>query len=516
MSNIETKEKRGRMILLATILASGMSFLASTTVSIALPAIQSAFNASINNIQWILNSYVLALAVLILVSGSLGDHFGRKKIFLYGIAVFTVGSLFSALAQSVQQLIAFQALQGVGAAMMVPGSLAIINVCFVEKERGKAIGLWAGVSGAMAAIGPLAAGWLLDVFSWPSVFWLNVPIGFLVFFIAKRHAPESYNTEARNIDWFGALLVAVSLLSLSYALIQGSVHGWGDQRIVLSFTAALLALIFFIFVEKTVAEPLVPLGIFKNPLVLGANAATFMLYFALSGTIIFLALNLQQIQGYSPFETGLALLPPVTIIALFSGWAGSLADRIGPRMQMIVGPLVVAMGMTYLAFSGTNASYFTNFFPGLVLFGAGMAFTIAPLTKSALEVEENFSGVASGVNNAVSRVASLMAVAVLGAVMLAFFGSNISDRVEGLPIVSEQKEIILNQRDKLGGISIPESFNSFSQKHIRSAIEESFAEGFKWVMAINAILAFTAAAISFFEIHNPVDIEYRKRREEVK
>lgn len=515
MAGYTTKEKSGKMVLLATILASGMSFLASTSVSIALDSIQRDFNATISDIQWILNSYVLALAVLILISGSLSDHFGRKRIFLYGIAGFILGSALSAFASSVQQLIAFQAIQGIGAAMMIPGSLAIINVSFPENERGKAIGLWAGLSGAMAAFGPLIGGWLIQVFGWPSIFWFNIPLGIVVFFVAKAYVRESYNSKARSIDWLGAVLIGIALLSVSYGLIQGSVFGWQDQRIILSFISAILALIFFVVAEKNVSEPLVPLDVFKTPLVLGANMATFLLYFALSGTIIFLVLNLQQVQGFSPFNSGLALLPPVLIIALFSGWAGSLADRIGPRLQMIAGPLVVAMGMLFLAFSGTDASYFANFFPGLVLFGAGMAFTIAPLTKSALAVEDNFSGLASGINNAISRIAGLMAVAILGAVMAGFFINNIEERVGRLPIASHEKNIILEQKDKLGGIELPESLNSFAKQHAQTAINESFATGFKWVMGINAILAFAAAVIGFFEIHNPADVRYKQKREEV-
>ncbi|MDP4010400.1 MAG: MFS transporter, partial [Candidatus Spechtbacteria bacterium] len=429
------------MILVATILASGMAFLASTAVSIALPSIQSSFGAGISQIQWILNAYILAICALILVSGSLSDHFGRKRIFLIGIFGFTLGSLLSALADNSLQLIGFQVVQGMGAAMMIPESLAIINVHYPENERGKAIGLWAGFSGAIAAFGPLVGGVLVESFGWPSIFWLNVPLGLAVFILAKKHAPESYNSETRSIDWFGVLLMTIALLSISYGLIQGTSYGWNDTRIITGFIAGVVALIFFVIVEKTVHEPIVPFHLFKNPLVLGANSATFLLYFALNGSIIFLVLNLQQIQAYSPTKTGLALLPPVALIAILSGWAGSLSDRIGPRLQMIVGPLVVSVGMIFLAFSGTGANYFANLFPGLVLFGVGMAFTIAPLTKSALLVEPKFSGVASGINNAVSRIAALAAIAVLGAVMVSFFTNNVTARIETLPIANEEKEI---------------------------------------------------------------------------
>ena len=502
-------------MLLATILASGMSFLAATTVNIALPSIQHAFDARINDIQWIVNSYVLALAVLILISGSLGDYFGRKRIFQYGILGFTFGSLLSSFAQSSGQLIAFQAVQGIGAAMMIPGSLAIINVCFAENVRGKAIGLWAGLSGAMAALGPLLGGWLVEDFGWSSVFLFNVPVGLLVYFTAKAYVPESYNSDARHIDWLGTLLIGTSLGALSFGLIQGPIWGWESFGIVISFIISVLALASFIFVERVSSEPLVPFDIFKNPLVRGANIATFLLYFALNGTIFFLALDLQQIQGYSPLKAGMALLPPVLLIALFSGPAGSLADRIGPRFQMIAGPVIVALGMGFLAYSGADSGYFANILPGLILFGAGMALTIAPLTKSALEVKEKYSGVASGVNNAVSRIAGLMAVAILGAVMVSFFTNTIDNKIPNLPIAKEQQEVILEQKDKLGGIEIPEGFNSFARQHTRAAINQSFSEGFKWVMLVNAILAAIAAVIGFSEIKNPTDLEYKKKRNEI-
>ena len=399
--------------------------------------------------------------------------------------------------------------------MMIPGSLAIINVCFADNVRGKAIGLWAGLSGAMAAFGPLLGGWLVEEFGWSSVFWFNVPIGLLVYFAARSYVPESYNPDARHIDWLGTLFVGIGLSGLAFGLIQGPVWGWESGGIFVSFIVSAIAFISFILVERMSEEPLVPFQIFKNPLVLGANIATFLLYFALNGTIFFLTLNLQQIQGLSPFKTGLSLLPPVVIIALFSGPAGSLADRIGPRFQMITGPLAVAAGMGILAYSGPSPTYFANILPGLILFGAGMAFTIAPLTKSALAVKEKYSGVASGVNNAISRIAGLMAVAILGAVMFSFFTSKIEDRVQNLPIAKEQQEIILEQKDKLGGIQVPESFNSFAAKHTKTAIGESFATGFKWIMIINGILAFVAAIIAFFEIKDSPELRYRKKRGEI-
>jgi len=336
-----TSSKKGRLVLLATILASGMVFIMGTAISIALPTIQKALGADISGIQWIVNAHTLVLASLLLLGGSLGDHFGRKRIFVYGIGIFVIGAILSGLANSVGMLISFQVIQGLGSAMLIPGSLAIINSCFAESHRGKAIGLWSGFSAGLAAFGPFMGGFLVETFGWPSIFFVNAPLGLIAILVALKFVPESKNPDARRLDWPGIFSIVLGLLGLSFGLIRGPLSGWSDPLVIFSLLGGAMSLILFIIIEARSREPMVPFGIFKNPLVTGANIVTLFLYLALNGVIFFLVLNFQQVQNYSPTFAGLALLPPILLITFLSGPAGSLGDKIGPRRQMIAGPLIV-------------------------------------------------------------------------------------------------------------------------------------------------------------------------------
>jgi EmrB/QacA subfamily drug resistance transporter len=474
-----------------------------TAVIVALPTIQIHFSTTITGIQWVVNAHLLSLAALLLIGGSLGDHFGRKRIFISGIAIFATGAILSGLSRTIGQLIAFQALQGMGSALMIPQSLAIINACFAENQRGRAIGLWAGLSGGIAALGPLLGGWLVETFSWQAVFFMAVPLSILVVTAAAIFIPESRDPGARKLDWWGTLFIFLGLLGIAYGLISGPVAGWHRIFILTSLFGGVVATILFVLIELRRPEPLVPLHIFRNPLVAGANAVTFFLYFALNGVFFFLILNLQQIQGYSPVRAGMGLLPPIVLITFLAGPAGALADRIGPRLQMVLGPLIVASGIALLTISGTEASYFVHFLPGLILFGLGMALVIAPLTKSALFVEPQFSGSASGVNNSVSRMAALMAVAVLGAITISTFAIQLKDAISASSLTQEEQRQILSQSDKLGGIVIPDTFDETARMLARKAIRESFVYGFRWAMTINAALALIGAAVSLVTIHGP-------------
>lgn len=494
----------------ATILASGMAFLIGTALSIALPTIQDDLGAGISGMQWVVSAHVIVLASFLLLSGSLADHFGRKRIFSYGIIVFVLGALLSALSKTIGALIAFQALEGLGAAMMIPGSLAIINVCFAESHRGRAIGLWAGLAGGIAALGPLLGGWLVETFGWQAVFYINLPIGLLAFLITLRFVPESRNPDARKLDLLGTLCITLGLFGIAYGLIRGPIAGWNNPLVLLGLIGGALALILFVIVEMRVREPMVPLKIFKNPLVAGANLVTLLLYFALNGLIFFLVFNLQQVQGYTPIFAGLSLLPPIILITFLSGPAGSLADKIGPRFQMILGPFIVAFGMALLIIPGVSANYFIHFFPGLVLFGGGMALVIAPLTKSALTVEPKFSGSASGVNNTASRIAALLAIAVLGAAMVSVFTSRLNTSVQNSLLSGEEKVQILSQSDKLGGIEIPDTFSEETRAAAEGIIKESFVYGFRLIMGVSALLALLGSGIAAVMIHNPASL---KRRE---
>jgi len=479
-----------------------MAFLDSTVVNIAIPTIQTKLNATITGIQWIVNGYTLMLSSLILISGALGDRFGRKRVFSIGIGVFITTSFLCSIAQTITQLEIFRALQGIGGAMMVPGSLSIINIAFEEKVRGRAIGLWSGFAGGVAALGPLVGGWLVQTLGWPAIFYINIPLGLIALLITAKYVPETRNHESTKIDLMGTILIFLSLLGVCYGLISVSDLGWGNPAIIASLVIGVLAFISFIIVEKKVKEPLVPFGIFKSSLVTGANLATLFLYFALSGVIFFLVLNFQQVQHYSPIFAGLGMLPTVLLITFLSGTGGTIADKIGPRLPMILGPLIVSVGMASLILPGKNANYFIQFLPGLVLFGLGMSLVIAPLTKSALAVDEKYSGAASGVNNAVARVAGLLAVALLGVIVLSVFKADLAKKIDTSVMQPSQKQAIMVQQNKLGGIEMPANFTPEAKMTAQTDVEDSFIHGFRWAMAINALLAFTSAVISFFTIKN--------------
>jgi EmrB/QacA subfamily drug resistance transporter len=502
MNKVSTKTLVGKLILTSTILASGMAFLDSTVVNIAIPTIQTKLNATITGIQWIVNGYNLMLCALILISGALGDRFGRKRVFTLGIGVFITSSFLCGIAQSITQLEIFRAIQGIGGAMMVPGSLSIINIAFEENVRGRAIGLWSGFAGGVAALGPLVGGGLVQYLGWPSIFYINIPLGLLALYIAIKYIPETRNHESTKIDFLGTVLIFLSLLGISYGLISVSDLGWTNPVIITSLFVGVLSFILFIIAETKVKEPLVPFHIFSSSLVTGANLATFFLYFALSGVIFFLVLNFQQIQHYSPVFAGFGMLPTVLLITFLSGTGGTIADKIGPRIPMIVGPFIVAIGMASLILPSENANYFTQFLPGLVLFGLGMSLVIAPLTKSALSVKEKYSGAASGVNNAVARVAGLLAIALLGVIVVSVFDARLSTKMASSHLPASIKQQIMTQENKLGGIQLPVHFTISERNESQKMIEDSFISGFRWVMTINASLAFLSSVTAFITIKN--------------
>lgn len=502
MQQTTLSSTRGKLILAATILASGMAFLDGTVVNIAVPVIQSKLHASIGGIQWLINSYTLMLATLILISGSLGDRFGRKRIFVLGIGLFILSSFLCSIAQSINQLIAFRTLQGIGGAMMIPGSLSIINTSFADNVHGKVIGLWSGFAGGVAAVGPFIGGWLVQTFGWQSIFFINLPLGIIALLVAIKYIPESKNPHANKLDLLGTFFIFVSLFGISYGLIQAPEMGWNHPFVIGSLIGGIACFTIFIWTEMKVKEPLMPFSLFKSPLVIGANIVTLFLYFALNGIIFFLILNFEQLQHYSPLYAGLGMLPAILIITFLSGPAGSLSDKIGPRLPMIVGPLIVTLGMICLLFAGKAANYWTTFLPALILFGLGMALVIAPLTKSALTVDHILSGAASGVNNAVSRIAALLAIALLGAIVASVFSSSLTQSMQGSTMATQEKQQILTQNNDLGAIDIPATFSKARQEETKTHIEDAFLSGYRWAMGIGASLAFLSSIIAMLTIQN--------------
>jgi EmrB/QacA subfamily drug resistance transporter len=481
-------------VLAATILASSMAFIDGTVVNVALPALQSSLNATAVDLQWVIEAYSLLLSALLLVGGSLGDHYGRRRIFLIGVALFAAASAACGFAGDIRQLIAARALQGLGAALLVPGSLAIISSSFSENERGRAIGTWSGFSAITAGIGPVMGGWLIEHVSWRAVFFINLPIAILVILIALRHVAENSDKENTRVDWLGAILAAAGLGALVYGLIESSRLGFADKSVILVLTAAGALLVVFLFVEARISQPMLPLALFRLRTFSGANLLTFLLYAALGGTLFFLPLNLIQVQHYSATAAGAALLPFILIISFLSRWSGGLVVSYGAKLPLIIGPLIAAIGFGLFMLPNVDGSYWTNFCPPIVILGLGMAISVAPLTTTVMNsVASNRAGIASGVNNAVARTAGLLAIAVLGIVMLHVFSGTLDQRLAEHKLPSSASRSLQAQRTKLAAIAVPEDQNPATQQLIRRAIDESFVSGFRSIMAIGAALAIASA-----------------------
>jgi len=471
-----------------------MAFIDGTVVNVALPALQSSLNATAPDLQWVIEAYSLLLSAFLLVGGSLGDHYGRRRIFVIGVALFACASAACGFAGDIHQLIAARALQGLGAALLVPGSLAIISSSFSENERGRAIGTWSGFSAITAGIGPVIGGWLIENVSWRAVFFINLPIALLVILISLRHIAENSDKENTRVDWLGAILAAAGLGALIYGLIESSRVGFADRSVIVVLIAAGVLLAVFLLIEARISQPMLPLALFRGQTFTGANLLTFLLYAALGGTLFFLPLNLIQVQHYSATAAGAALLPFILIISFLSRWSGGLVVSYGARLPLIIGPLIAGLGFALFMLPNVGGNYWTNFFPPIVILGLGMAISVAPLTTTVMNaVASTHAGIASGVNNAVARTAGLLAIAVLGIVMLHVFNGRLDQRFAESKLPASASPSLQSQRTKLAAIAIPADSDQATRELIRRAIDESFVSGFRTIMAIGAALAIASA-----------------------
>lgn len=487
----------GPWILAATILGSSMAFIDGTVVNVALPALQTNLNATVVDVQWVVEAYALFLAALLLAGGSLGDHFGRKRIYAIGVSLFALASMWCGLAPNINQLIIGRALQGVGGALLVPGGLAIISASFSEEKRGQAIGTWSGFTAITAAIGPVFGGWLIEHVSWRAVFFINAPIALIVLALVFLHVPESRDPESRGLDWIGAVLATLSLGTIVYGLIESSRRGFADPVIIAALIFGVVALVVFLIVEARQKNPMLPLTLFRSRNFAGANLLTLFLYTSLSGALFFMPLNLIQVQGYTATAAGAALLPFIVIMFLLSRWSGGLVKHYGAKLPLVVGPIIASVGFALFMVPGVGAktsSYWSTFFPAVVVLGLGMAVSVAPLTTTVMNaVKQNRAGIASGINNAVSRTAGLLAVAVLGIVMLHSFNSQLDRRLQTLGVAPEVKQALDSQRTKLAGAELPTNVDPALASLLRQAVEESFVAGFRRVVAVAAALALLSA-----------------------
>jgi EmrB/QacA subfamily drug resistance transporter len=483
-------------VLAATILGSSMAFIDGTAVNVALPALQAGLGATVSEVQWVVEAYALFLSALLLVGGSLGDRFGRRRVFLTGVAGFALASAWCGLASGIGQLIAARAVQGAAAALLVPGSLALLSASFNKERRGRAIGTWSGFGSITAAVGPLVGGWLIDHASWRWVFALNIPLAFAVILIALRFVPESRDPEAAGqLDLAGAALATLGLGGVTFGLIESSRLGWTNPRVLGALGLGILALPGFLAVEARSRAPMMPLSLFRSRAFSGTNLLTLFLYAALGGALFFLPFNLIQVHGYSATAAGAALLPFILLMFLLSRWSGGLVDRYGARRPLIFGPAIAAAGLALFALPGLDGSYWTTFFPAILVLGFGMAVSVAPLTTTVMgAVEERHTGLASGVNNAVSRCAGLLAIAVLGLLILGIFGRGLDRRLAGLGLPSAALQALEKDRTKLAAIGVPTSLGESQRTAVRSAVNGSFLEAYRGVMLAAAGLALLASA----------------------
>lgn len=484
-----------RWTLIAAIVGSSMAFVDGTVVNVALPAIQRALDASTADNQWVMESYALFLAALLLVGGALGDRFGRRRVFTLGAVLFVVSSVGCALAGTIGLLIAARAIQGIGAALLVPGSLALISAVYPPASRGAAIGTWSACSGITAAIGPVIGGFLVDHYSWTWAFLINVPIGALLLAICMTRVPESYGSSRHDpVDIGGAALATLGLAGVVFALIEAPARGWLSAPVLVSAVVGCIALAWFVRAQARGRTPMLPLALFRERNFAGANLLTLMLYAALGGALFFFPLNLIQVQGYGATAAGAALLPFIATMFTLSRWAGTLVDRFGSKLPLMVGPVIAAAGFVLFALPSIGGSYWTTFFPAVCVLGLGMSITVAPLTTTVMNaVGPERAGTASGVNNAVARTAGLLAIAVFGIVLMVAFESHLAGELAGVKASPELTAAVMAQRGKLAGIVIPADAAADQAVALKRAISESFVSGFRRVMLLSAGLSLLSA-----------------------
>jgi EmrB/QacA subfamily drug resistance transporter len=475
-------------VLAATIMGSSMAFIDGSVVNVALPALEKNLQANVALIQWVINAYTLSLAALILIGGAAGDRFGRRRVFVIGIGIFAGASLWCGLAPNVAQLIAARVIQGVGAALLIPTSLAIIGASFDETERGRAIGTWAGFSAIAGAIAPLLGGWIVDHFSWRWIFLINPVFAVPTIWLALRHLPESRDPAAgTTLDWPGALLVLAGLGSLAGGLIAWPELGWRSPMVAGSLAAGLLLLIIFVWWEARSPTPLVPLDLFRSRTFTGVNLLTLLLYAALAGAFFLLPFALIQVHGYSATLAGAVFLPFTIVMGVLSRWSGGLADRFGARLPLTIGPAIAALGYAWLA-ATPNVSLGTSFILPMAVLGLGMAVSVAPLTTTMINaVPKHRSGVASGINNAVARVAGLLAVAIFGAIALADYTRALDARLPSLP--SETRQVVERARGTFAVDRVLEGVAGEAHLVAESVTRDALAHSISHMLLLAAALA---------------------------
>jgi EmrB/QacA subfamily drug resistance transporter len=497
--------RRNRLTIIATILGSTVVFLDATVVNVALPALSDDLGAGLADQQWVVEAYLLALTALLLVGGSLGDQFGRRRIFVLGLGLFGVTSIFCAIAPTTEVLIGARALQGIAGALLVPGSLAILAATFEGAERGRAVGTWTAWTGIATVIGPVGGGVLIEAISWRAIFWVNVPLIVVTMLLTQRNVRESIDPQAdRHIDWVGILFSAAGLGLPVYALIQQPTHGWGDPVVYGTLVAGIALFAIFLLWESRYRHAMLDLSLFKVRNFAITNLETLIVYAGLIGAFFFITLFLQQTAGYTPIEAGLATTPVSVILFFLSPRFGKIATGIGPRVPMSVGPIVGGIGLLLMMRVGADPNYVTEVLPAILVFGLGLSATVAPLTATALNsVPENQVGVASGINNGVSRVAGLLAVAVLGALIAGQFTSTIDHNLAGTPLSAQAQHVVDKAKQKPLGAADTAGLPAAEAAKVDSAVTDASAQAFHLGIGAGGVLMIVGGVIAGIGLQNP-------------
>ena len=494
--------------LAAAILASSMVFIDLSTLNVALPAIQRDLGINGKNLLWIINAYALFLSSLMLLGGSLGDIYGRKKIFVIGIIIFSVSSFLCGVSNGVEMLIIVRGFQGVGGALMVPGSLAIISAVIPSERRGKAYGTWSTFSALTTSAGPVLGGWLAGIGLWRVIFYINLPLALFTIIALVAKVPESKDESAKGLDIPGAFFATIGLAGITYGFLEASDSAFTALRVIISLSAGVFSLIVFLIIEMRSSHPLMPLNLYKSKTFSGVNLLTLLMYTALNVGLFFLPINLVQIQGYREVTAGLAILPFAILISAMSRFSGIFADKFGSRRPLIVGPIVAGIGILLLSFPGvTNgpSDYWQTFFPGILLLGLGMGIVVAPLTATVMSaVPSGNTGIASGINNTMARIAGLVAIAVLGSFIIISFRNNLESGTSDLNLTHKQKIELAKNSNDLAETKPPEGLTEKQTTRINQEIKRSFVNAFDLILYLSAALALLSAITAFFTVEKGI------------
>ncbi|RFS21797.1 MFS transporter [Chitinophaga silvatica] len=505
MGNIALNSAAGRWVMASTIMASAMAFIDATALNVVLPALQRSMGATGAQLFWVLNAYLLMLAALILIGGALGDKLGRKKIFMIGIAIFIFGSAACGLSGTIALLIIFRVIQGIGGALMIPGSLSLITSSINDKERGSAIGTWSAVTTLVTMGGPILGGVLADAGLWRYIFFINVPIGIIALLILATKVAENKDEEDNGkIDYLGAVLIACGLALLTFGFLRMPEKGFRDPFVYGSIIGGIVFMLAFIRAEQKSSNPMMPLSLFRNRTFSGCNLLTLFLYAGLNGGMLFLSLNMIQVQGYTQTQSGLSFLPFTVLMILIARVAGGLADKWGPRLFLTFGPMIAGTGLLMLSLvDQTNgySDYWSTFFPGICVLGLGMSFTVAPLTATVMgSLPDHLSGIASGTNNAISRIAGVFAVAIFGALVSLFFINTLMQQLHVLNLDTTAYNEIMAQAANLGNAKVPDNIPASEHAAIVTSYHKSFINAYQKIMLLAGILGYAGGLTGFIFI----------------